>query len=726
MSDAFGPDTSTATGGLSNDMPGMGVAPPSAPRGVPNALGGLVSAFQQMFGGRPAPQGPGPGRSPFQAPGQSQIPTSGEGGPTPPPQPSQRWTGTTASAALPRGAEQPPARFTPFIKSLPTRGYDQWGTAEQFPTLPQSFEVPSILNGVSQFFGQNGSQLSMPIALLMGRYAGDYMKGVMQGQEFKAKMAKEQYELNAQKLQDQQEAEHHVYGDIYAEYAALSGTSDPAKMLKTINGVDLRGALHDQAAQLGDDKVMALIENGAGINDIMEFQKLRDANLRDLQKANAKTDQQNTDDAMYGLSPQGSGEGQMWSTPSWAQKGSPLSNTGGQPTAPPNVAPGQPAPSLSPTQPDATGQVAGPGAPSGDQTGGQPDVDPELSKQNPDYNNPELRTAAHSIMQGGEPGSSEFYPPQMRMHSGKLALDMQNRLDELANSGLKGDDLANAVKKVDPTVYDDFINYASYKRGPGTNAQATGGRAQQYWTTLGRLATKYHPGDMGKNEEGWSQAIFQRVQQFGNENGSVQTTLRRANTTQAAGDQVLIALDQLKGPDGKIDQNQFATQVGYFVNHGTVDPRYAPLFRAWQSYNTETNVLASGRAGGSVTQEGRAEETVPQWFGNPEAYRRVIKADAAVASASINSYHQMWDQMNVRTITGEKEVMPGYNPEAETGIRNLMKMDPINGALPGAILPRSAVGLSGDGFVKYTGANSDNPDDLKGNWVSTDDRPSAQ
>ncbi|HEX3524239.1 MAG TPA: hypothetical protein VHT52_19385 [Stellaceae bacterium] len=680
MSDAFGSDT-TASGGLQSDMPGIGAAPPK-PSQVPSALGGLASAFKQMFGGAPPPQ---PARGPSFGPqGQLQPPQPQQG----PRQP--RMDSTTASLAIPKGSPQPPAKFTPYIKSQPTRDFSEWGQPEPFPSLPASFEVPSIYKGVGQFFsgqgpGQGGSQGSIPLAFLLTGHADEYVKGLMQGQEFKAKQAREAMQDAALKLQFQQEEEHHSYADVLAQYAALNETGEPTKMIKPINGVGLMDAMHNQAAQLGDDKMMALIENGANAKDIMEFQKLRDASLRDLQKANAKTDEQTAADELYGLKPATaqSGGGALDTTPDWAkQPGAEPASAG----APSPSDPSKPTPA-SPGQPDASGQVAGPGAPS---QPGQPLTTGDI-----------INDGAMQILKGSEPPG--FQPPDVKNRMAIRAADMRKRAGEiLRDPNLKPDQVVSEVEKqLGPQAAADLKGYSQYRAGPGATGQAGGGKEQGYWDMLGDLAQKALPGDPANAKPGWSKSTYQAVRDFREGAQKPNSPIQRIPTSVEAANNVLNDLDAIQKRDGtnaSVSPESLSGAAGK-------DPLYAQLKIDWIRYNEDIDVLTRGTP--SVGMAEQAINTQPQipYFGSVFGYRAAVRRDMDQAQSRVQQLHGTWEQYQ----TGDP--MPGFNPQAERDMGSISKLDFTTGAKPGQVITHP------DGSKwRYLGANPENPGDIATNW----------
>jgi hypothetical protein len=645
-------------------MPGIGAAPPK-PSQVPNALGGLAQAFKQMFGGAPAPR-PAPG------------PTFGPQGQLQPPQPQPqgrqpRMSGTTASLAVPKGAPQPPARFTPFVKSQPTRDYSEWGQPEQFPTLPASFEVPSIYKGVGQFFSspQNGSQGSIPLAFLLTGHADEYVKGLMQGQEWKAKMARQQMQDAAFQLQTQQEAEHHVYSDVAAEYAALNENRDPAKWVKPINGVTYMDAMHNEAAKIGDDKMMALIENGANVKDIMEFQARRDASLRDLQKANDKTAQQSAVDAVWGDAPaagaQGGGAGDL--TPDWAKQPGAAEARAADPQGPPPVSadPGKPAP----TTPGGT-QVASTDPSSGVDTTASGDQIP-ADTRTPDQKL--LDGRAMQLIKGYKPTGMEFGDATGMARAGRRMVEIQNAMGDIADDpNLKTrQQILNAVaQRVSPEAAHDLADYTDYSRGVGTSGTAGGGPERGWIDLLTPLARKIDPPDPKTGQGGWNQQNYQAQQRFRTDTAT-QTVLLRTNSLAADGTAVLADLKELE-KGGRAPTGLDLSQV---VNMAERDPLYAKLYGDWLAYNDSFNTIVTG---GRHVESGTMAQvsTAPTSYASPSAFRAAMKGHMNDAYGFLEGEHRRWE-----TAGGGKDDMPSYNPKTEKEITDMRDMDWLTGTLPG-------------------------------------------
>jgi hypothetical protein len=348
MSDAFGPDDSTASGGLQSDMPGIGAAPGNArgaPTQLPSALGGLAQALHQMLGGTPSPRPPQQGRPPFQPPGQGQGPQSRQqqGGPAQgndlrsimqslgvPPEAVAQLPGpigATAKAAVPYSPLQPQwppkpsesgpypswpppwkdAKVQTYTPASPIRPPSQWGQPDRFQATPGAWEAPYIFRGASQYFAQQGSQFSRPLALGLGNATNAYWNGYMKGETFKVKMAYDQMRLQATQLAQQQQQQLADYGDAIAEFGGDISTGEGADAKLTMKGVgNLQDALEAVANKYGDERMLAVLASGnlAGAENML---KQRDARLRDLHASNKSLEDHETQteaDAPYKIQPQ--------------------------------------------------------------------------------------------------------------------------------------------------------------------------------------------------------------------------------------------------------------------------------------------------------------------------------------------------------------------------------------------------------------------------------------
>jgi hypothetical protein len=642
MSDAFGQDDTTASGGLQSDMPGIGAAPPK-PAQVPNVLGGLASAFKQMFGGSPAPQ---PARGPMIGP-QGQLTP-------PPPQPGQpRMTGTTASLALPRGAPQPPAKFTPFIKSRPRRDFGEWGQPEQFPSLPQPFEVPSIYQGVGQFFQQNGSQPSIPLAFLLSGHAAEYVKGLQEGQEFKAKMALDNMKLNAAKLQIQQEDEHRVYADVFNEHAALENTMDPTKL----DTEALRADLHNQAAQIGDTQMTNLLENGAPLSRIMWFQQQRDATLRDLQKANNAADQQDEQESkQFGVPPD----------PQTAAQ------TGGQPGA---QAPGsqqQPGATSSnaPPAPQAPGSAPGaaqPGAlPPGDQVASN-DPSAGVAKPNPDTHLLPYQQVGLDMARGAS--ETTGLPKRVQAAARDYETSVNSQLDAINAhaAGKSEDQVYKDLSAISPTIANDWRGIMHGVPMPG-GWSAIG--ARPYWRNLGGIAQSVNPGWVPED----AQELGTFIKSY--DTGPIAQQLVRGGRMGAAGKTALEALNRaVADSPGMSDSALQNKYEAWIAGNLSGDDAWSGVFNSLQTYVQESMAVANG----GKPYEGDINRLMKQnyFVSSPGIIRRYLQQDAENTVATL-------DQLNddYKNRTNKQTNAPHYN-QAQVGLLRGMSQLNTDGTFSG-------------------------------------------
>ena len=664
----------TASGGLTNDMPGLPMSPPSGPR-PPSALGGLASVFQRMMGGQPPPQAARPGRSPWEAPGQSQLPVMpGQGQP----QGGPRWQGTTASLFLPKGAQQPPAKFTPFIKSQPTTSHDQWGQEELFPNLPQPFEGPGLVQNASKFFGQNGSASIIALALSMGKNAGAFVDGVMKGQEWRAKMHRQQMQDDAEELYQKQQKEMYTYFDRVDEYASAAGVAKASDVGGyAINGVTLLDALAQDAYKLGDDKLIAVLGTGS-VDKALAFLHQRNDNWQTLGKANkAMTEQdkldreeQSTFGQTFGGTPGGGGEQSTNPANNFAQPG------GASQAQPSAVAGGRPAPTMMPADQHQQ-QSQAPSAP------------PEDTPWSKDA--PNVQEAARLAATGR---GVKFEDKRANDYISNQALRMQDWVDKniLKNPAIGPDVVDKDGKLISSPVADalnkslgghfadDSTGIAYYTQGLGggqTGGGGGGGPEQNYNKLLQDLASKRRPGDPAKGVPGYQQRNYQLITDFEKNNQVAQTVGRFANLS-TTGLQLKEAIDGLPsdltkgGPKSAFAQAMTNIQQGKF----TGDPRFQAVATAWNNYNIEKNVLLRGGIGGQGETE-RAAATVPPLFARPEDYRIALVQDAQNV---MQRGYQI--QKRFHDLGGQGDP-PGWDRDGFETTKNLANIEPVRNAQPG-------------------------------------------
>ena len=649
-------DTSGATD-LDSDMPGIGAAPGNArgaPVGLPSQLQGLVQHFFQTSQGKPNPKFLPPAPGP-QAQGQGKPPKLG---PVDPPDPgAQRYAPLPANdPARPRPA------FNPFIPSMP-RDHSQWGQAEAFPRLPQSFELPGMYQNLGKYFAQNGTFASAPLGAGMAAYSAAYQEAFQKGQQEKMRLAAEQMTLHRAQLEEQTENEITGYRDIYNEYSEMAGR-DPSKLAtQTVGGVSMHDAVWRKAVELGDKPVIAMLEDGASANKVMHFQQDREARLQDLKKANAKASEEDAAAELYGLHPKQVQQQQEATSP-WETM-----RAGGAMSP---ASPGQPAAPGEPKEPDARAPAAGDPLSPDKTKADEPDAD--------DIQDPEerrLHEASVSVLKGLEPAD---IPKSVLPYAGIQARDMRKKMGDIIDGATRGDIAPDRIipevrKQVGGDVANDLQSVLDYRMpgvGGGGQGGGTGGKEGDYKTLLGNLAARVDPGDPTKGRGGWAASNYQAQERFRTD-VNTQTVILRSNSLAADGGAVLTDLKELQRrgvPAEGID-------LSSVINYATRDPVYAKLAGDWKAYNDAFNTVVS--AGRHTESGAQSQESVaPVSYASPAAFRAAIKGHMTDAIGFLEGEHQRWE-----TIGGKEHNMPSYNPKTEKQLRDLRDMDYLTGTMPG-------------------------------------------
>ena len=524
MSDTFG-----ATD-LDADMPGIGAAPGNArgaPQGLPSQLQALVQHFMGSQG-KPNPKflppPPGPGG------GQQKAPKLG---PVDPPD-----RGAYAMAPVPANAPHPPPAFNPYIPPVP-RDSGQWGKPDPFPRLPQTFELPGMYQNLGGYFGQHGGFASAPMGIGMAAYSKAYQEAFQKGQEQKMRMSMEQVKLHAAQLEDLEQARSVEYADVFARHHEMG--DDPT-------------ATHDDlwkvAVQHGDKDVIAMIEGGASAEKIRRFLADHEAHIRALGAANAKTSEQDAQDAQYGLAPARDGGAQGGGVYDPYGAGA----TGGGAAAP------------------AGGQVAGPGAPSGEPGRAKGVGDPEKPAEDDpsdtrDENRKLIDRGAWDMVEGTKPAGAE-YGKMTTTIMAKRKLQMEQALGEIAanpnlnRDGQHPEEVLDAVRKAVPEAASKLEQYSKYRDGPGIGGRSSsGGPEANMWGLFNPLATKMYPGDKGTGVGAFSGDNFTKRIRFA-DNTQYQTTLRRVATSAEMGAGVIAAANNLQPEQPECVQTRDATGDG--------------------------------------------------------------------------------------------------------------------------------------------------------------------
>ena len=608
MTDSFG-----ATD-LDADMPGLGPQTGNV-RGPPVQLPSQLQALVQHFTGaqgKPSPQSQPP--APGAGGGAQKKPQLG---PVDPPD-----RGAYALAPVPANAPRPSPKFNPYIPSLP-RDSSQWGQPEPFPRLPQSFELPGMYKQLGGYFAQSGGFRSAPLGAGMAAYSAAYQEAFQKGQEQKMRMSMEQMKLHAAQLEELEQTRAVEYADTFNRYQ-VEGDKDPQ---------GLHDALWKTAVEHGDKDVMTMLENGDSAEEVRRFLAKHEANIRDLSKANKKSEEQDAQDAQYGLAPaRREDEGAY----------------GPETTRPPGVV--------------------------------------DKGKDDPgdtrDDNQKLIDKGAWDMVEGSKPSGAE-YGKMTSTIMAKRKLEMENSLRDIAanpnlnRDGQHPEEVLDAVRKAVPEAAEKLDAYSHYRDGPGIGGRSSsGGPEASMWGLFNPLAAKMFPGEKGTGVGAFSGDNFTKRIRFA-DNTQYQTTLRRVATSAEMGAGVVAAANNL--PPEASDPNVFKRAMKQAMDEGTGDERYVALANATKRYQSEMNVVIRGGVGG----QGETLEnirTINPIFSTPANYRTVVAQDAQMAQASVNQFKHQYRQMGGGP-------MPGLDPDAEEQLSNLANMEPVHQVQPGATIP---------------------------------------
>jgi hypothetical protein len=642
----------------------------------------MVQRFQSMFGGgRPAPVAP---------PDLEQQDQQEQQGGPPDPSRMPEWNQPRRqNLALPPGVPTPrPAPFQPFIPASIPRPPHQWGQEERFPQLPQPFEVPHLLKGLSGYFAQNGSQSVAQMAMAMGPYAGQFLEGVQKGQHERAQQAKEQLALRAAKMQERAVEEQTAYSDIFAEYGALAGTSNPSMMNRPIKGVGFMDAIGNKAAELGDNTLHDLIGAGAKPSDVQKFLEARDQRIRDLQKTNKAIGDDTVEETKWGLTPAaqtGGGEDNSYS--GLREPGSPAAPQETS-AAPVDPLTGKPAPAAAPAakppedkahdpeDPFATGS-AGEAAVTDVQRGG--DMNTQVAKRHP--------------------GLADAVYTEANRRNGKLQ-------DLITNPPKDPVQILDQVKRINPAVADDLDQVLKYKRPASGGTSGTGAsigtKGSQYGNKLADLAHLVDPQ--------WNQGFYQDQQRFRTD-VSTQTTLARTKDLAAMADRLNTDLRVVEADLKKRGLSTSNVNMDAILKNFMGDPKYIGLHTDFLAYNDAYNTIVSG---GRHTVSGAREASgaIPA-IAPLATYRNVIKGHMSGVDGMVDAVRSRW-----RSIGGKDDNLPSGDDQASQDafqtIKDYKLMDYVTGARP-----MKDVVIHNGHRVVWTGKNQVDRD-ARENWMAAD------
>jgi hypothetical protein len=617
-------------------------------------LQGLVRHFFQQSQGNPNPKflppAPGPG-------GGKKTPDLG---PTDPPDRDARTL-----APLPANAPQPPRKFDPYMPPVP-RDHDMWGKPEMYPRLPHSFEVQGLYQNAGAYFAQHGAAATAPLGAGLAGASKEYIDGYAKGMDLRMRMAKEQQAMHAQQLEDLERARSIVYADSFARHHEMG--DDPT-------------ALHDDlwkiAVQYGDNDVIQMLEGGASAEKVRRFLADHEAHIRALSATNKKAEDQDVDNAAWGLTPP-------------AEEDKPYDPYGAGAT---------PTKSAAPTSPEA--------APSGEKDAGRaPGVGDPADKEKPADDQTRLETPIEeegdNVVRGNEP--TPGLDPNKKRAALLNGMQKNARLDQIiaeANTGkIKPEEVLGKVREISPSIAQELDNTMNYRGTGSTGSTGTGGqKEQEYHGRLASLSRLAKPGDE-QGVGGWNQSTYKAVSDFREEAQKKDSPIQRIPTVVEAAENLrrdLAAIQKRDGAGADVSPETLAGAMGK-------DWLYSQLKIDWIRYNEDVDVLTRGTP--SVGMAEQAINTQPQipYFGSIDGYRGAIRRDMDQANSRVRSFHRTWASYR----TGD--AMPGYNPDAEKSMTDIGKMDPTTGAVPGEII----VHPDGSKF-RYLAVNPENPG-ARENW----------
>ena len=625
MSDTFG-----ATG-LDADMPGLGPQPGNvrgSPVGLPSPLQALVQRFSQQQG-KPNPK--------FLPPPPGPAGQQGKGpklGPVDPPNPT-----AYSIAPVPANAPHPPPAFNPYMPPVP-RDSDQWGKPDEFPRLPQSFELPGMYQNLGGYFGQHGGFASAPAAMGLASFSAAYQEAYHKGLVEKMQMAKEQIALHAAQLEELENVRAIKYADVFSLHHEM-GDNDTA----------VHDDLWKVAIENGDKDVQTMLEHGASAEQVRRYLADHEAHIRALSAANKKSTEQEEADGLYGLkNPDGSG--------------------GDQPYDP--YGPGA---NVHPATASPAGQVAGPGAPSGDKR--NPAVGDPLAPDKSEVPDalkdidPAMAAAAGAIYRGETPqGMGKVDAAHAVKYANKLR---DETASILADPNLKPGQYLDAVRKrLGPQVAADMEGIADYRTPPGSLSGY--GKQGDYLRGLENIISKDRPNDPAHGVHGFVAGYYHdrdvfrtspakstmllrtkdmanQMENINNDLFKVQKKLEKRGV-KATAINLKGALDMLAGDE---DMNRLMSDLG--------------------SYSTAYNVVVSG---GKATLGGtQAVDAYFKPYFPLSTIRNVIKGHVPSAQGILQGLHGEWE-----SIGGKPDDMPKGDLSVERRIDDIGKMDIKTGATP--------------------------------------------
>lgn len=616
-------DTSGATD-LSQDMPGLGAAPPAT--GIARSPLRLPSALQALIGSFTQPQGP-PAQQ-FRPPPPPRL--TEEQARQPPPQSGRPGSISPAPPNVP----PPPRSFSPFIGAQDSRDPSQWGDPVNYPRLPATFELPGMFGQLGNYFLQNGSYgASQAAAELLGANK-DQLEGFMKGQEWQMRMAREKIalkldQLNLQAVQDQTD-----FKDIYNEYLSAAGGDKHKLANVTLDGMNLYDAMHAKAAEIGNQNLMRMFENGEPLEHVFDYLARHDKMIRDLEAAKKAATNQDSADAIYGLKPQDSAA-EPWDEPS--------------PSAPASA--------------DDTATAAKPAAE-------VPEVFKNVKIDGKPIT-PEMAAAATLIYKGIEP---KDLPKDVLPYAGALARMMDVETNKiLSDPNIKPGEYGEAIRKrlgTDPAS--ELKGIEDYTIDPNRGSQQ---KELDYMHKLAEIAAKDIPARPAEGIGGWTVQNFSLQKDFKDNRGQVQNVLTRTGDMASQLRNVHDDLDRL--------QKEIAKK-GYGPNDIDLEGAIKLLTGTGVANRVMSDLEAYSAAYDFVVSNGHStlggREAFSRYFSIRlpiSTIRDTLKGHVPSTFGILQGIHRRWEGMG-----GKKDDMPGLDAATEKEISDYGKQDINTGALP--------------------------------------------
>ena len=311
------------------------------------------------------------------------------------------------------------------------------------------------------------------------------------------------------------------------------------------------------------------------------------------------------------------------------------------------------------------GQVAGPGAPSGDRAKnvGDPEKPAEDDPSDTrDENRKLIDGGAWDMVEGYKPDGAQYGKMTQTMMA-KRKLQMEQSLKQIAadpnlnRDGKHPEEVLDAVRKAVPEAANTLDQYSKYEEGPGVGGRSsTGGPEAAMWGLMNPLAAKMYPGDKETGVGAFNPDNLQAIHQFRDPNGQTQKQIQRVGPTVAAAQQLIADLNKLPPEDR---QNLTLDSIKAKMLGG--NPTYRAIWGNWLNYNQDVNALSV--PGGSVTETVLSEQQVP-WFSSSAEYLAVIREHIGVAESRVDEFHNTWETVRLAPPNaGSQQGSRGANSE---------------------------------------------------------------